>query len=187
MATVSVTPQQFTFVMYDAGRIAEIASTLADQLGFGADEVIEIDIDEKTPLARTRIDSLESPVKLFVEGGALEDSQTPRHLGERASATSIGRLLLRVLDRRSGRFADAPAEDQLTLPQVVAWDTTAMGRLSALGYDAQEPRRRYAFRNRHGFTDTADQVFDRLWASDEPTWADVAAACEETARVIQPA
>jgi hypothetical protein len=81
----------------------------------------------------------------------------------------------------------AAGEDALTLPQMVAWDTTAMGRLHALGYDTQEPRRRYAFRNRHGFSDVADGVFNRLWTSTEPTWADVDAACKETATVSQPA
>jgi hypothetical protein len=33
---------------------------------------------------------------------------------------------------------------------------------------------------RHGFSDAADRVFDRLWTSDTLTWADLEAACAET-------
>ena len=29
-------------------------------------------------------------------------------------------------------------------------------------------------------TDVADAVFDRLWASEDVTWADIVAACAET-------
>ena len=45
----------------------------------------------------------------------------------------------------------------------------------------QRQRRLYQFRNRHGFTDVADAVFQRLWEGEGLTWADLERACDETA------
>ena len=182
MPKVAVTPQQFSYVTYDAGTIAAIAEKLADEAGLG-DASIEVDIDEGTPLGRVRVDSIDDPIRLHVEGGALEDPTEPRNLSERGTADVIGRLLFRVADRRSGRFDDAPADADLSLQQQVAWDAYCMGRLDRLGYDVRQPRRRYHFRTRHGFTDVADRAFDRLWSAepDSLSWGDVEAACAETA------
>ena len=44
------------------------------------------------------------------------------------------------------------------------------GRTSRLGLRLHKPRFRYNFRNRHGFTDRADEVFDELWAAGEIPW-----------------
>jgi hypothetical protein len=188
VARVTVAPATFTFVAYDAARIAAIAEKVAVGVGLG-DSDVELTVDESTPLARTRVESIDEPIRLHVEGGALEDATEPRHLSEPRTADVIGRLLLRVVDRRSGRFDGAPADDELSLQEQVAWDTACMGRLERLGYDVQEPRRRYHFRTRHGFTDVADGVFDRLWSAPDGSigWADVAAACAETAAVRAPA
>lgn len=189
MAQVTVTPATFTYVDFDAGRIAAIAEKVAADVGLGS-EAIELAVDDSTPLARTRVESTGNgdgdgagaPVRLSVEGGAFEDQAAPRQLSEARTADVIGRLLFRVVDRRSGRFDGAPADGDLSLQQQVAWDTYAMGRLERLGYDVQQPRRRYHFRTRHGFTDVADRVFDRLWSSPDGSlsWSDIAAACEET-------
>lgn len=180
MSRVSVTPQEFHFVKFDAAEVAELTSKLADAIGLPADAVIEIDIDESTPTTRVRTDSVD-PIKLHLEGGAIEDPTVPRTLSDRLAADVIGRLLLRANDRRSGGFADAPADGELDLMQQTAWDTACMGRLERLGYDVRKPRRQYHFRNRHGFSDVADTVFERLWAADSVTWADIEAACAETA------
>ena len=180
MAKVSVTPQEFHFVKFDATQVAELTSKLADAIGLPADAVIEIDIDESTPLGRVRTDSLD-PIKLHIEGGAIEDPTVPRTLSDRLGADVIGRLLLRAKDRLSGGFGDAPADTELTLQQQTAWDTACMGRLERLGYDVRKPRRQYHFRNRHGFSDVADGVFERLWSAESVSWSDIAAACAETA------
>ena len=179
MANVSVTPQEFHFVKFDAGEISSLASKLADQIGLPADTTIEIDIDESTPAGRVRTDSVD-PIKLHIEGGAIEDPTVPRTLSERLAADVIGRLLLRAKDRASGGFEGAPDDADLNLQQQTAWDTACMGRLERLGYDVRKPRRQYHFRNRHGFSDVADTVFERLWAADSVTWADIEAACAET-------
>jgi hypothetical protein len=52
--------------------------------------------------------------------------------------------------------------------------------MARLGYPVQRQRRLYHFRNRHGFSDTADVVFERLWQAEGLTWADIQAACDET-------
>lgn len=182
MATVSVSPQTFNFVAYDAGRIKDIASTLADDLGFADASVIDIEIDERTPLGRARIESL-SPIRLRIEGGAIEDPTVPRTQSERLVADVVGRLLLRARDRLDPGFGEAPPDEELTLQQQTAWDAYCMGRLERLGYDVRRPRRQYHFRNRHGFNDVADGVFTRLWSSESLSWAEIEAACAETAAV----
>ena len=184
MADVSVTPTEFTMVKFDAARIAELVSDLSDRLGFPSDLPIAIEIDEKTPLNRNRIVSTD-PVALFIEGGAIEEPTVPRTMSERAVIDVAGRLLLRVRDRL-GDFADVAEESALSLQQQTAWDAYCMGRLERLGYEVKKPRRQYHFRNRHGFTDAADAVFERLWSSDSLTWADIDAACEETSKVRVP-
>lgn len=186
MAAVTVTPQSFSFVEFDAAKVTEVTATLADRIGFPPDRAIHVELDERTPLGRVQIRSLD-PLTLFIEGGALEDPTRPRHLSERLTADVVGRLLLRVRDRLDPGFGDPPPDGELTLQQQTAWDTTCMGRLERLGYDVRKPRRLYHFRNRHGFSDVVDTVFERLWAMESPTWGDIEAACAETAASRQPA
>ena len=45
------------------------------------------------------------------------------------------------------------------------------------GWAPQKQRRIYHFRNRHGFTDEADQAFNRLWSADGLTWDELEAIC----------
>ena len=40
-------------------------------------------------------------------------------------------------------------------------------------------RRQYVFRLYNGFTDIADDAFERLWAGDNFTWAELQALCAE--------
>jgi hypothetical protein len=180
VADVRVTPETFSLVNFDAGRIRDLVAKLADEVGLPADTVIEIAVDERTPATRAKVVSTD-PIRLEIEGGALEDPTVPRTLSERLSADVIGRLLFRIADRRTPGFADAPADEDLDLPHQTAWDSYSMGRLERLGYDARKPRRLYHFRNRHGFSDVADRAFDRLWSGEGLTWADLDGACAETA------
>ena len=182
MAEITVTPQQFTMVNFDSARIAALASEVADRVGLPADLPITVDVDEAMPLGRTRIASLD-PVVISVQGGAFENPKQLRHLNEKNVVDVLGRVFHRVLDRLDPRFADAPLDDELTLQQATAWDAYAVGRCEQAGYEPQKQRRLYHFRNRHGFNDTADRVFERLWSAPPGSlgWADIVAACEETA------
>jgi len=177
MATVTVTPEEWKFVFFDGPRIAAIGEKLLGEIGLDAD--VRVEVDESTPLGRVQVTSVD-PVVLAVEGGAFEDSKRPRHLSETATADTLGKWLLRVRDRRDPAFGDPPADDELSLAQSTAWDAYCIGRLARLGYTVQRQRRLYQFRNRHGFSDIADAVFDRLWDASDLTWADIDAACAET-------
>ncbi len=175
MGVVSVTPDTFEMVFYDAAVIAEVAADVAGRVGF--DDDFSIEIEEGSPLGRSRLGSYE-PVVLQVEGGAFEDTRRPRNFSRSRSSDVIGRALLRVLDRRSGRFDECPGDDELDLALHSAWDVFSVGRLERLGYSPQRKRRLYQFRNRHGFTDAADAAFDELWGSSDLGWADVARISE---------
>lgn len=181
MARVTVEPTAFHFVSYEAATIESLVAQVADDAGLG-DEAITVEVDESTPLGRARLASLD-PIVLQIEGGAFEDPTNPRSLSERLVRDVTGRLLLRAADRRRADFAGVPAEGELSLAQLTAWDAYCMGRLERLGYDVRKPRRLYHFRNRHGFHDVADAEFERLWAADDLGWDDLVAACDRTAAV----
>jgi hypothetical protein len=170
---VKVTPETFSLVLFDAGVIERTLTTLLDRLGLTARD-LRVDVDESTPIVRTTVEG-DDPIVMSAGSGAFEDPRRPRHLSEVSVVTNAGRPLLRVRDRADGSFADAPADDDLTLAQTAAWDAYCVGRLGRLGYPVHEQRWRYNFRNRHGFTDVADGAFDRLWAADRITWAELAA------------
>ena len=171
--TVSVIPQQFTFVTFDAVLIQRVAEDLLASLGL-EDHDVTIEVDETTPLSRMRVEAGDQ-ISIRVESGAFEDQRKPRQQSETVTATSLGRVLLRVRDRLLDAFGDAPPDDQLSLAEMAAWETYSVGRLERLGIAVNKQRWRYNFRNRHGFTDQADVAFDRLWAGDGLAWEELRA------------
>jgi hypothetical protein len=171
--TVSVAPQEFHYVAFDADLIRRVAEELLSSLGLESRDV-HIEVDETTPLARTRV-TIDETISIRAESGAFEDTKRPRQQSENTTATSLGRVLLRARDRLTGGFGDAPPDDELSLAQMAAWEAYCVGRLERLGIPVNQQRWRYNFRNRHGFTDQVDIAFDRLWASDALTWADLRA------------
>lgn len=172
MTRVTVSPETFTMVDFDAGVIATLVERLADQVGL-VDTDVEVRVDESMPLARVRIASAD-PVLVEIDGGALEDPKRLRQYDEQGASRVLGRLLFQVKDLRRPDFGAVPDREDLPLPHRVAWDTYAIGRVARLGYDAQEQRWRYAFRTRHGFTDDVDRAFGLLWSSDDGLrWDDI--------------
>jgi hypothetical protein len=182
--TVTVSPQQFSYVDYDAAEIERVVTELAAKLGVTND--IRVEVDETSPLARVTVVDAGNPIVLGAESGALEDTKRLRQLSTRAVSTSIGRVLMRLRDRESGRFADAPPDAALTLPQQAAWDTYCVGRLERIGVPVNQQRWRYNFRNRHGFNDDVDATFDHIMAAEGLSWAELSALSDE-ARAVQPA
>ncbi len=170
--TVTVEPQSFRFVNFDPVLIERVAEGLVAALGI--DRPVHVEVDETTPLARVRVEIGDTLV-VRAESGAFEDSRRPREQSEISTAGSLGRVLLRARDRMQGGFGEAPADDDLTLRQVAAWETYCVGRLARLGLDVNEQRWKYNFRNRHGFTDAADDSFARIWAADGLTWGELEA------------
>jgi hypothetical protein len=115
---------------------------------------------------------------VHAESGAFEDTKHPRHLSETTTATSLARVLLKIRDRLDGTFGEAPADDDLSLARIAAWDVYCVGRFARLGYPVHQQRWRYNFRNRHGFTDAGDAAFDELFAAERLTWGDLDAISE---------
>lgn len=183
MAGVTVQPQTFTMVRFDAAVIGGWATEVASRVGLPDGTAVAIEIDEASPLARWSVGDGD-PITIRVDGGAFEDTRRPREMGRRRTRDVVGRALLRVLDRRADAFAGAPPDEELTLAQSVAWDVYSVGRLARLFEDdGQRQRRLYQFRNRHGFTDAADEAFDRIWSATDLSWAELD-AISETARSV---
>jgi hypothetical protein len=176
--SVSVSPQEFKFVAFDAALIQRVAVDMLASLGL-ADRDVRIEVDETTPLSRMRVETGDT-ISIRAESGAFEDTKRPRQQSETATATSLGRMLLRVRDRQSGGFGEAPPDAELTLAQTAAWETYCVGRLERLGVPVNQQRWRYNFRNRHGFTDAVDTAFNRLWTSDALTWGELEGICAAT-------
>jgi hypothetical protein len=192
---ITVTPETFSFVSFDAEVIRRIAAELAGALGLD-DHLIMIEVDETTPLVRTVVShdgggegsgegGRGGTIRIRADSGAFEDTRNPRHQSETAIATSLGRVLLRTRDRLTGGFDGAPPDEDLSLARIAAWETYSIGRLGRLGVPVNRQRWLYNFRNRHGFTDAGDAAFEQLWQSDALSWSvlstisDVAAAAKD--------
>jgi hypothetical protein len=178
VAQVVLRPEKYALVDFDPERIKAIAEEVADAAGLPADLEVVVEVDDRSPLGRSSIDGMD-PVHISLESGALEDPKHPRQLSENGATGAIGRLLFRAADRLTEGFADAPSDEDLPSAPGVAWEVYAAGRLARSGHQAQLQRWRYHFRNRHGFSDDADAVFDRLWAADGLTWAEIEALSEQ--------
>ena len=179
---VTVSPQEFTFVSFDAGTIETLLAGLLDRLGWD-DRALQVEINQASPVVRiTATDG--DPIVIQADSGAFEEPRRPRSLSEENVVTNAGRVLLRLRDRSDGSFADAPGEDDLTLAQTAAWDTYSVGRIGRLGYHVHQPRWRYNFRNRHGFSDATDAAFDRIWGADRLTWAELVSISDGAAASV---
>lgn len=174
MARVCVLPDVFTLVDFEAADIARLAAETAAAVGLPDDLDLILEIDEANPFGGSSVAIEAKTVTLSVEGGAFENPKAIRQLSEAGTRLVLGRLLFRVRDRLDAAFGDPPPDPELTFAQHAAWDAYAVGRYARLaGVNGGRDRRRYAFRLRHGFTDAADRVFDRLWGSEGLTWADL--------------
>lgn len=165
----TVEPTEFHMVDFDADRIAALADELAAAVGLGDDVDIRIEVDETVVLGHTELVSAD-PVHIRTESGAFEDPRKLRAFSEPAATDVLGRHLLRARDRRSADFGDPPADEDLPLAHRVAWEIYTVGRLVRARYPAQRQRWLYQFRNRHGFTDTADDAFETLWNGQDLSW-----------------
>lgn len=167
---ITVVPDTYTKVDYDPARIAELASealALVPDLPEALD--MEIRVDEDAATSRLGIASLD-PLVLSFDSGALEDYKRPRELGEEQTSISIARLLLELVDRLDPGFGAPELDDEPSQAHKQAWDVNLYARVGRLGLRLHPPRFRYNFRNRHGFTDRADRVFDQLWEAEGLTW-----------------
>ena len=172
---VTVAPERFSFVTFDAEVIAAIVREIAERLGVS--NPITIEVDETTPLSKTSAvvdgSSSDATIILRLQSGALEDTRHLTNFSESRARLSIGKLLLRSLDRMRPDFADAPEDLELTNAQNAAWNVYCGGRMDRLGYGPVKQQYRYDYRNRFGFTDDVDTRFEQLWTANDLSWHDL--------------
>ncbi len=188
MARVSVTPDPFVLVNYDSGALAALIEKVASRVGLPDDIEIAIEVDEALPrpliASYVEIDGAgDGPIRVSIwcSGGNFEHPQYPRRFDDVGGEIKLAVDLLRAADRLAPGFADATPDAELSERQREAWDTSAAGRASRLGFAVREPLARYHFRLGNGFGDAVDAVYERLWGADEITWAEIETACVETA------
>jgi hypothetical protein len=183
MGRVEITPQEFTYVKYDAGTIASLTEELAAKVGVPDDVAIVVEVDEELPLPLTgsavNIDG--GKVVLWFSGANLEDGKHRMSFNEPVARNELAVSLFRARDRLLPSFADAPPDEELSDAQRGVWETWADGRAARLGEVVRRVRRQYVFRLYNGFTDVADDAFERLWAGEEFTWAELEAIHVECA------
>lgn len=175
-AHVTVTPERFSFVAYDAREISEIVVELAAQLGLT--NPIEVTVDETTPLGKVSSSvvgppSSDATITVSLQSGALEDTRHLQTFSAERARRAIGRSLLRARDRLRPDWADTPDDAELTHVQVTAWDVYCGGRLERMGLAPIQQQYRYDFRNRFGFADDSDRLFEELWSADDLAWSDL--------------
>jgi hypothetical protein len=185
MAQVSVSPESFTLVKFDASTIARVLGEVADALGVPADQEIRVEVDEEAILGKTEVRGLD-PITLWTQSGAIEDAKKPREVSEDGVADALGVLLVQALDRQDPEFGAPPLDEQMDIALFVAWQVHCSARVVAVGFADQHDRRQYHFRNRHGFTDVSDRAFERLWSPEPLTYAEIVQLSDD-ALAAQPA
>ncbi len=170
---IVVRPQTYTKVEFDSEHIHTLAQRALESVAALPDDLdVKVNVGEDQATNRAWVSSVD-PVTLEVDGGALENYKMPRSVGELESSITFTRLFLEVVDRLSTTFGAPPVGEELSHAQRMAWSVNLYGRTSRHGLHVHQPRYRYNFRNRHGFSDLADRNFDKLWSADELTWDEI--------------
>jgi hypothetical protein len=182
LSDITVTPDPFTLIAYDASEIRAIAEDVAAMVEFPAGVGIDIEVDEElfAPLVGHASDFANGRVHLWISGANFEDNRRPRTFSADQARRDLTLALLRAKDRTTDDYADAPADNQLKRAERAAWDVHAAGRAAALGFPIRRQALLYEFRLQHGFSDVADAAFERLWNSPSMTFAGIREICVET-------
>jgi hypothetical protein len=179
---ITITPDPFTLISYDAKEIRAIIEDVAALVDFPSTVDIALDVDEElfAPLTGHMSDVVDGKAVLWVSGGNFENSRLPRHFAPDQARDDLVIMLLRAKDRLTPEFENAPPDRELSRGERAAWDTYAIGRAARLGFHARRQRQLYDFRLQHGFTDVADAAFDRCWSADAMNWDGIREICKET-------
>lgn len=171
---ITLQPVAFTKVDYDAESLVTWAQEALDALsGLPSDLDVAVELDESaatTTFALTSID----PVEVRLDSGSVENHRDPRRLGELETKITFTRIFLELLDRRSASFGAPEIGAEVSQAHKVAWEVNLYGRVAEQGLRLHKPRFLYDFRNRHGFTDHADEIFEEIWSGGELGWARIA-------------
>lgn len=183
MPAITVAPDPFTLVPYDASTIAQLTAEAAALVGFPDDVAVTLEVDEVLPhpLTGTFVAVGAEGLDIWMSGANFEDPKRPLKFQPELALSELVRALLRAADRLRPEFSGAPTDEDLTDRQRAAWDVWTEGRAHRLGVPATRPDRLlYHYRLHHGFNDVADGVFRRLWDADALTWPEIDEACAET-------
>jgi hypothetical protein len=174
--TISLTPEAFTMVKFDAAELLAIAQSAATAVGVPDDIMVNIEVDEALPLPliASAVAAKDGRLELWFSGGCFESPKYQAVLEPDVSKTELGAAFLRGRDRLNGGFEDAPTDGEISERQRALWDVYTDGRLARQGgFVMNEPRRRYSYRLRAGFNDVADVEYERLWNATALTWAEL--------------
>jgi len=180
---ITVTPDPFTLIEYDAAVIAGLVEDAAARVGLASNVDIVVTVDEElfAPLVGLLVDVVDGSIRIWISGANFEDNRQPRHFSEAQTRRDMTLALLRAQDRLAEDFADAPAEAELTRGERAAWDAYTAGRAERLGIsNVRRQAALYEYRLQHGFTDVADAAFERLWDAPSMTFAGIREICKET-------
>jgi hypothetical protein len=182
LSRVTVSPDPFTLIEYDAHEIAAIVEDLAALLEVPSDIEIDVVVDEElfAPLVGHTSDAQDRRISIWISGGNFEDNRRPRHFSAEQARRDLLIALLRGTDRLGEGFAAAPPDGELSRGERAAWDVFAVGRAGRHGEKVRHQASLYEFRLQHGFTDVADAAFERLWNSPRMTWEAIREICKET-------
>lgn len=170
---IVVLPEIYIKTSFDADLIHTLAQRSLESVAALPDDLeVTVNIAEDQATNRVKLSSVE-PAVLDVDGGAVENYKVPRTVGDLESSITFTRLFLELADRLSDGFGAPALDADLSHARRMAWDVNLYGRASRHGLHIHQPRYRYNFRNRHGFSDLADRTFDKLWSADELTWAQI--------------
>jgi len=181
-ARVTVTPDPFTLIAYDAAEIAAIVEDAAALVGIPAGVDIRVEVDEElfAPLTGHMSDVVDGTVVVWISGANFEDNRRPRTFSAEQARRDLVIALLRANDRLGDSFSDAPPDNELTRAERAAWDVSAVGRAERLGLGVRRQAQLYEYRLQHGFSDVADAAFERLWTAPSTTFAAIREICVET-------
>lgn len=177
---ITVSPVSFTKVEFSTEEILGVAAEVMGRIDALPDDLaVELVIDEDQPTTRMAITSL-APLVFALDSGALEDTRHPRNFGVEMASVSLASLFVEYLDRTNEAFGAPEVGEPSDFVEKIAWSAYTHGRVQRLGYRIHKPKHLYNFRNRHGFSDAADQAFEALWAATDLTWAEIQALCPAT-------
>jgi hypothetical protein len=182
VSRVTVTPDPFTLVPFDAAAVAALVDDVAALVEFPPGVDIDVTVDEELfpPLTGHMTDVIDGRAAIWVSAANLEDTRKPRTFAPDQARTDFAVMLLRAKDRLSADFADAPPDKELARGERIAWDIYAIGRSERLGLPVRRQRELYDFRLQHGFSDVADAAFVRCWDAPSMTYAGIREICKET-------
>ena len=130
---VTVTPDPFTLIPFDAAEIAALVEDVAALVEFPPDVEIAVEVDEELfpPLTGHMSDVVDGRAVLWISAGEPRGHPpAPRTSRPSRPAPTSRVMLLRAKDRLSDDFADAPPDRELPRGERVAWDIYAIGRAS---------------------------------------------------------